>query len=81
MTNKTPALNKDTVWYQIFLFLAGVVALMQDNEYLISLIGENAGWFMMLSSVIAIGLSFTKPKPTHQERLDSLEDDSDQYGV
>ena len=74
----TPALKKDTIWYQIFLFLAGLVAYLQAEPLVIETLGTNVGLLAMASSVIAIALSFTKPRPSHTDRLNKLDEHEDE---
>ena len=71
---KTPALRKDTVWYQILLLVAGVIAVLQDSEYVLGLLGENVGVLMIASSIVAIGLSFTKSRGPVKSNLDILDE-------
>ena len=72
MQNKTPTLGKDTIVYQILLFASGLLAYIIDDPWMINVIGSNMDIFMMASSAIAIGLSFTKPR-IPKENLEILE--------
>ena len=72
---KTPALRKDTVWYQILVLVAGIIAVLQDSEYVLGLLGDNVGALMIASSIVAIGLSFTKPRGPTKSNLEVLNED------
>lgn len=70
----TPYYEKDTILYQVLFFIAGLIVVVQESELIMGYLGEGAGYVAMASSVIAIGLSFTKRRPIHLERLEVLED-------
>lgn len=81
MANTTKFYRKDTFWYQLLLFLSGLVAYFQGDSFVIESLGTNVGVLAMASSLINIGLSFTKPRPGHEERLKKLNDEHENEAV
>lgn len=75
MANNTPAIKKQTVWFQLLTFMALLIDLISGNNLIAGYFGGAEGTLLIMAgNVIAIGLSLTKPIPqAHLDRLDKLE--------
>lgn len=75
--NTTPALKKQTVWFQLLTFASLLIDLVAGNGLISGYLGGPEGTLLVMAgNLIAIGLSLTKPM-AHKANLELLEESSD----
>ena len=82
MANTTPALQKQTVWFQLLTFASLLVDLIAGNGLISGYLGGAEGSILVMAgNLISIGLSLTRPitPKANLEILDETSDSVDSY--